>query len=101
MLLHIIYNARDILEQNKIQNGYIKVSASYENEKYQINIEDNGGGIEKEIIGKVFDPYFTTKHQSMGTGMGLSICQFIVTNNLGGIITTNNALLGAKFTISI
>jgi len=101
ILLHLIYNSRDILKQRDVKNPFIKLSVIYSNEEYQISVEDNGGGIDEEIIGKIFDPYFTTKHQSMGTGMGLSICQFIVNHNLHGIISASNSSLGAKFTLTL
>ena len=72
-------------------------------------IKDNAGGIKENIINKIFEPYFTTKHQSQGTGIGLYMSQNIVTNHLNGVISVKNEdysydeieYKGAKFTIII
>ena len=74
-----------------------------------IEIKDNAEGIKEEIIGRIFEPYFTTKHQSQGTGMGLYMSQNIVKNYLNGTLDVYNedykykglAYTGAKFIIII
>ncbi len=66
-----------------------------------ITIEDNAGGISNDIIKKVFDPYFTTKHESIGTGISLYMCYEIVTTNLKGKIYVKNKNDGAKFYIEL
>ena len=101
VLLHIIYNSKDILLERGIEKGFLKLSAQKENDNVAIKIEDNGKGIDDKIIGKIFDPYFTTKHQSQGTGMGLYICQIIVSKRLEGYISVANTLKGAKFIINL
>ncbi len=102
VLLHIIYNSKDILLERGIEKGFLKLSAQKENDNVvAIKIEDNGKGIDDKIIGKIFDPYFTTKHQSQGTGMGLYICQIIVSKRLEGYISVTNTLKGAKFIINL
>ena len=76
---------------------------------YFIEIKDNAEGIKEEIIGRIFEPYFTTKHQSQGTGMGLYMSQNIVKNYLNGTLDVYNedykykglAYTGAKFIIII
>ena len=70
---------------------------------------DNAGGIKEKIINRVFEPYFTTKHKSQGTGIGLYMSEEIVKNHLDGSILVSNEnysyenidYTGAKFTIKI
>ena len=74
-----------------------------------IEFLDNGGGIKDEFINRVFEPYFTTKHKSQGTGVGLYMSLQIVTKHLNGEISVKNdtfihnniKYFGAKFTILI
>ena len=70
-LLNIINNARDALIGNEIGEKYIFIDAGKQNENTVISIYDNAGGIPEDIKEKIFEPYFTTKHQSQGTGIGL------------------------------
>ena len=60
-ILGIIANSKDALLENKIQNPKIEIRLTVEAKSATIQIIDNGGGIPEEIIGKIFDPYFTTK----------------------------------------
>ncbi|RXJ91654.1 hypothetical protein CRV01_00755 [Arcobacter sp. CECT 8983] len=70
-LINIINNSIDILKQkNEDKLIFLEVKENKEN-KVQIIIKDNGGGVNENIINKIFEPYFTTKHQSQGTGLGL------------------------------
>ena len=66
-----------------------------------ITIEDNAGGILDENLEKIFEPYFTTKHSSLGTGIGLFIANLIIQKSLQGSIEAINTDNGAKFTITI
>lgn len=70
-----------------------------ENKKVIIKIKDNAGGIPINLINKIFDPYFTTKHQSIGTGIGLYMCSEIITKHLHGKITVKNETYNHKGTI--
>ena len=101
VLFHIINNARDILLERKIQKAFIKITAKDQKGEVVIEIEDNGGGVSSEIINKIFDPYFTTKHKSQGVGMGLYICHIIMSKNLQSQISVSNTVCGAKFTINL
>jgi signal transduction histidine kinase len=77
--------------------------------KDYIEIKDNAGGIKEEIIDRIFEPYFTTKHKAQGTGIGLYMSKEIVEKHLDGVLLVSNEkytyenidYFGAKFTIEI
>jgi len=89
VLLNIINNAKDALE-NVDKERYIFIEIYEENNNAVIKIKDNAGGIQKEIIERIFEPYFTTKHQSQGTGIGLYMSQEIISRHMKGVITVDN-----------
>jgi signal transduction histidine kinase len=64
-------------------------------------VRDNGGGIEKEIADKIFEPYFTTKYQARGTGLGLYMSRLIVEKRLKGEIHARNTRQGAAFWVEL
>jgi signal transduction histidine kinase len=99
VLINILNNAKDVLLERKIENKSIIISCEKKDKDIEITIEDNGGGIDKEVLPKIFNPYFTTKHQSQGTGLGLHMCYRIVKESLHGEIYVNNTQNGAKFFI--
>uniref|UniRef100_UPI004048AFFD ATP-binding protein n=1 Tax=Aliarcobacter sp. TaxID=2321116 RepID=UPI004048AFFD len=66
-----------------------------------IIIEDNAGGVQKEIINKIFDMYFTTKHKRQGTGLGLYLTKIIIEKKFKGNINVQNGELGSKFLIKL
>ena len=109
-ILNIIKNAKDILVLFPRDNRKLIFINVYAKENFIIiEIIDNGGGIKKDIIGKVFEPYFTTKHKSQGTGIGLYMTESIITKHLHGEIGVENYSYeyqnqhykGAKFFIKI
>lgn len=101
VLLNILKNAKDVLIEKKIQNPWIKITA-YEEKAYVILfIEDNGGGITVEPKGKIYEPYFSTKDDSDGTGIGLYMSKTIVDKNMKGRLRVKNTKFGAKFGIYI
>ena len=89
VLLNIINNAQDALEYVD-KERYIFIEIYEENNNAVIKIKDNAGGIQKEIIERIFEPYFTTKHQSQGTGIGLYMSQEIISRHMKGVITVDN-----------
>ncbi len=101
VFINIINNSKDALVSKKIENGLINVRV-YEDEIY-INTEicDNAGGINADILAKVFDPYFSTKDEKTGTGLGLYMSKMIIQEHLNGIIEANNNDNGACFTVSL
>ncbi len=95
VILIIINNAIDALSTK------ITVNCTREKTGNLLRIYDDGGGFSSEIIDKVFDAYFTTKHQSQGTGLGLFIAKMIVEIKLNGTIEAHNYKDGALFVISL
>jgi PAS domain S-box-containing protein len=73
-LINILNNSKDALkDQENLENRLIIISSSMMDKKFVLEILDNAGGIEENILNKIFEPYFTTKYKSSGTGLGLSI----------------------------
>ena len=66
-----------------------------------ITIEDNAGGIPEDVLPKIFEPYFTTKHKSHGTGLGLHMSYKIISQSLNGRLYAKNSDNGAKFFIEL
>jgi signal transduction histidine kinase/predicted transcriptional regulator len=99
VLINIINNAKDAIVLNKIEHGTIYLQLVKNDNNVIITIEDNAGGIPKDVIGKIFDEYFTTKDSQKGTGLGLYMSKKIITHSLDGTIDVVNTPKGAKFTI--
>lgn len=99
-LLITINNAHDAAKLNKVE-PFIKIDLFIQNEMLYLYIEDNGGGIKEEIRDKVFDPYFTTKHQSQGTGLGLYILKIIIQDKMLGNIKLSNTKQGLSLQLTI
>ena len=97
VILNIITNAKDALLQNNIKNPTIKIDIDKQSKT--ISISDNAGGIPKDIIDRVFEPYFTTKEQGKGTGIGLYMSKMIIEENMQGALEVSNTNNGAKFSI--
>lgn len=89
-LMNIVNNSRDVLVENNIETRLIFLTTSLENEKVIIIMKDNGGGIKKDILSKIFEPYFTTKHQSQGTGLGLHMTYNLIVDGMDGTIEVSN-----------
>ncbi|MFA7084269.1 MAG: ATP-binding protein [Arcobacteraceae bacterium] len=101
VILNILNNSKEAFFENKIRNPLITLSIKKLPQGVQFFIEDNAGGIKEEHIQKIFDPYFTTKHQSQGKGMGLHYCYNTVTQDLHGKIYAQNTQEGVKFFIEL
>ncbi len=99
VIINLINNAKDALVENKIKNKKI-ILKTYRTEKQKIiTIEDNGGGVVPEIVDKIFEPYFTTKHPNIGTGIGLYMCKTIIEKKNSGKLKLKNSDNGAIFKI--
>lgn len=98
VLLNLINNALDAIEN---KSGKIDITTSIEKSSIVIVVSDNGPGIPKANLNKVFDPFYTTKPVGKGTGLGLSICYGII-NKMGGEINVKSSVnQGSSFTIRI
>ncbi|GAB6044450.1 hypothetical protein JCM11957_00480 [Caminibacter profundus] len=95
VILNILNNAIDVLKERNIENKKIWIRIDGK----KIEIEDNAGGIPETIKDKIFEPYFTTKFQSQGTGIGLYMSRVIITQHFNGDIFVRNSERGAVFTI--
>ncbi len=99
VLLVLLNNARDALKASDVPEKWIKIRIAKENSKHLIEVEDSAGGIEKRNLDKVFEPYFTTKFEAQGVGIGLYMSKMIVEESLGGSLSVINGSHGAKFTV--
>lgn len=100
-ILNIIKNAEDILLEKKIPDAQIWIQSYCKNGNISLCIEDNAGGIPETIIDKIFDPYFSTKKQNEGTGLGLYMSKTIIEEHCGGTLHVKNSENGALFEISL
>ncbi|WP_373001102.1 ATP-binding protein [Sulfurimonas sp.] len=99
VIVSILSNIYDIIELRSIPDIKIDILLQKENEDAVLSISDNAGGIDADILPKIFNPYFTTKHQSMGTGLGLHIAKMIIEDHMDGKLQAENNSFGATFTI--
>ena len=95
VILNILNNAVDILQKKEYGKIWIRI---YDN---IIEIEDNGGGVDEAIKDKIFEPYFTTKFQSQGTGIGLYMSKVIITKHFNSKLEVYNSKNGAVFKIAL
>ena len=96
VILNIINNSKDALISNKVNNPTLDINIK----DGIITIIDNAGGIPQDIINRIFEPYFTTKEQGEGTGMGLYMSKMIIEDNMNGELSVVNDGDGAKFIIN-
>ncbi|HEX3081493.1 MAG TPA: ATP-binding protein, partial [Puia sp.] len=104
VLLNLYNNAFYTVSEKKkfTEQGFvpaISVSTRRMNDKIEINIQDNGKGIPQQIIGKIFQPFFTTKPAGQGTGLGLSLSYDIIKSHRGNLIVETKEGEGSQFTI--
>ena len=108
-LMNIYNNAKDVLKELSEEDRLLFISTEEENRNVIITFKDSGGGIDENIINKIFEPYFTTKHKSQGTGLGLHMTYKLIVDGMGGLIEVSNTMYnyeekqytGAQFTITL
>ena len=97
--LNLFNNAKDILVEKKKENAYIKLVYRFLDDYHEIHVSDNGGGVPPEVMEKLFEPYFSTKTQKNGTGLGLYMSKTLAQNYLEGDLSCKNDKHGAVFTL--
>ena len=85
VIMNLINNARDAMEEREIENGLISIRVYHEKDELVIAVQDNAGGIPKPILKNIFEPYFTTKHKTKGTGLGLYMSKNMIERVKGNI----------------
>jgi len=97
VILNLLKNAKEVLLKNNIGNPTIKIE-TYDN---LFTVSDNGGGVPEDIVGKIFDPYFSTKTKKDGIGLGLYMSKTIIEEHCGGKLSVSNCEDGAMFRIEL
>ena len=95
VILNLISNAKDAIISHQRLGGNLIITLNAST----ITLEDNGGGIEESILERIFEPYFTTKEQGKGIGLGLYISKMIIEQHMGGTLHAHNSEHGACFTL--
>ena len=90
VILNILNNSLDAFEDKKIEQKFIFITIYQEDKNVILKIKDNAEGIEENILNRVFEPYFTTKHKSQGTGIGLYMSSEIINKHMNGNLTVSN-----------
>jgi PAS domain S-box-containing protein len=102
VILNILNNSTEAFDESNIKdNKYIKIDYEEYGSFQKLSILDNAGGISNEIIGNIFEPYYSTKSKKNGTGLGLYMSKIIVENHCNGKIYVTNKENGVCFDIVI
>jgi len=100
VIMNLLNNAKDAIMGLESLKGEVVITLSSQGNQGVVCVCDNGGGIPESIIERIFEPYFTTKDQLRGTGIGLYMVRSIVERNMGGRIQAFNHEKGACFNLS-
>ena len=101
VIINIIKNSRDAFVQNSILIREININIQREENFAIIEIQDNAGGIQEKEIYKIFEPYFTTKHATQGTGLGLFMSKMICEQGFDGSLDVTSKKCTTTFSIKI
>lgn len=99
VILNILKNADDVLLERNVSNAVIRLQTVEHEDTIEVSICDNAGGIPAEIIHRIYEPYFTTKNEHNGTGIGLYMSKTIIEEHCCGKLQAKNVDNGACFTI--
>ncbi|MEA3290419.1 MAG: PAS domain-containing sensor histidine kinase [Campylobacterota bacterium] len=103
VFINILSNAQEALSENHVPDGNIQVISylSENNDNVIFEVIDNAGGIPSIIVNRIFEPYFSTKKNKNGTGLGLYMCKMIVEKNAHGLLSVHNKDNGSVFKITL
>lgn len=101
VILNIMINARDAFAAQSIPDPEIIIEAGMDDGLSVVTITDNAGGIPEDVVGRIFDPYFTTKGPEVGNGIDLFMSKMIIEKNMGGSLSVSNVGDGAQFRIVV
>ncbi len=101
VVLNLITNAKDAIVEKMGEGGKLEIGVFRDGAKAVLTVTDNGGGIKEEALDKIFEPYFTTKDQGKGTGIGLYMSKMIIEDNMNGSIFAFNVDGGARFQVEL
>ena len=100
-VINILNNSKDALIENEIKDKRICIELQVIDEKMILDIKDNAGGIPEDILNKVFNPYFSTKEDRNGTGLGLYMSKLIIQDHMDGKLSAVNHDGGALFRLEL
>ena len=101
VMINILNNAQEAIQTNNSEKKEIRISIIQKGSQALVTVCDDGGGMKKGVLQKIFDPYFTTKDQTQGTGLGLYMSKRIVEKIMLGSLSARNVNKGAEFTIAL
>lgn len=97
VILNILKNSEDAFKEINSNNAEVRIKIYNNENNVVLEIQDNAGGIPENIIDNVFEPYFSTKDEKNGTGLGLYMSKIIVEEHCNGLMTVSNGAEGANF----
>ncbi len=101
VIVNLLNNAKDVLIEKDVHPAYIRIFIIKSDDRLVIKVCDNGGGIPEDMLSKIFDPYFSTKEQGKGTGIGLYMSKMIIEDHMHGKLSATNTAEGACFNIEL
>jgi PAS domain S-box-containing protein len=101
VILNLLKNSQDNFSEQQTESPRVTICCETRDDSGVITFSDNGGGIPAEILPRIFDPYFSTKEQKNGTGLGLYMSKSIVETHHHGSLTAVNTGEGVCFTITL
>jgi signal transduction histidine kinase len=101
VIVNLLKNSRDAFVENGVLIREITIEVKKEDSYALVYVEDNAGGIEEKERYKIFEPYFTTKHTSQGTGLGLFMSKMICQKGFNGSLDVTSKKGTSRFIIKI
>jgi len=101
VIMNLISNSKDVFIEKKQDDGIITINVEKDNNDALIILTDNAGGIPQDVIGRIFEPYFTTKDEGKGTGLGLYMSKMIIEDNMNGTLIVQNTDIGVMFKVRL